>query len=134
VLVRLNHVARFIVRDHFPRSVHAQLAAARSQRRLVPRAADFERLLFVASFRGAKHALVAIRLRIENRECAKPIWFAQLTMNAWHGITLQPNMRPRPATFLGVHLRGKSGLCEGVIGIVSSNLTPSALLIMNGIS
>ena len=46
------------LRDHFARSVHAQLAVARFERGLVPRTADFERLLFVAGFRGAKTRLL----------------------------------------------------------------------------
>src|SRR5437667_2212888 len=52
--------------DDFARSVHAQFAVARFERGLVPRAADFERLLLIASFGGAKDAPAAIRLRIEH--------------------------------------------------------------------
>ena len=55
---RSEHVADAL-RDDFARSVHAQLAVARFERGLVPRAADFERLLLVAGFRGAKDAPAA---------------------------------------------------------------------------
>lgn len=70
--------------DHFTRSVHAQLAVAREQRGFLPCAADFQRLLLVAGFRGAKYAPARVGFRIENRECAKPKRSARLLMNA-HG-------------------------------------------------
>ena len=52
---RREHVADAL-RDDFARSVHAQFAVARFERGLVPGAADFERLLLVAGFRGAEDA------------------------------------------------------------------------------
>ncbi len=72
-------------RDHFAGSVHAQLSVARLQRGLVPRATDFERLLFVASFRRSKDALAGVSFGVEDRECAEPKRSARLFVNAWHG-------------------------------------------------
>ena len=72
------------LRDDFARGVHAQFAAARFERRLVPRAADLERLTFVAGFGRTEYAPAAVCLRIKDRECAEPVRPAWLTMNAWH--------------------------------------------------
>ena len=44
------------LRDYFTRSVHSQLAVARFERSLVPRTANFQRLLSVACFCGSKDA------------------------------------------------------------------------------
>ena len=49
------------LRDHFTSSVRDQLAFASEQRGLVPRAADFERLFLIASFRGTKDALARVQ-------------------------------------------------------------------------
>ena len=72
------------LRDDFTRSVHAQLAVARFERGLVPRAANFQRLLFVARFCGAKDAPARVGFGVPDRKCAEPVRSAWLTMNAWH--------------------------------------------------
>jgi hypothetical protein len=53
-------------RNHFTGSVRTQLAIASEQRGSVPRAADFERLFPIASFRGTKDALAGVGIRIED--------------------------------------------------------------------
>ena len=62
---RCENVA-YAARDHFAGSIYAQLPVARLKRRLVPRPANFQRLLFVASFRRTENALARVSFGIED--------------------------------------------------------------------